>query len=281
MRKLSKILAVLIPAISISYAHATVRVINFDTDAQGNTITHGQIVDNEYANWGVNITSVATKDPENPIQVAFDTRRNNTSDDDLEFSNNNNVYNQPDHEFGYTALEIDGTTFGTPLSAEDSTITPGNVLLIQNVNKRTPSYTGNQLTAGCDVETCIDPDDQAKPAGYFEFTFDFLVDIVSLDTFDFEEDEVTEGVLNRRLLTAQFFDENDQEIPVGYVFEAMIDGGFKRQNVSVNDVQRLVLNLPGSGAIDNLVYKTAEVSAPATLGLLGLSLLFISRRVNR
>ncbi len=262
MKNLSKLFAVMLPALGMSIAHANVRVIDFDTDAQGNAITHGQIVDNEYADWGVQITSVAENDPKNPIQVAFDTNETGTSDGDLEFNNPSNSYNSElvrtgedltDYEsnFSYTSLEIDG--YGDIDS-------PGNVLIIQNVNKRDE----------CNELSCKDPDDQARPAGYFEFKFDFLVNIISLDTFDFDE---------TNLLTAQFFDAKDDEIKNGFVFQDMVDGGFLRQDVNVSGVKRLVLNLPGSGAIDNLAFK--EVSGPASLGLLGFALLLMVRRARK
>ncbi|MDU0354531.1 hypothetical protein RS130_11825 [Paraglaciecola aquimarina] len=127
--------------------------------------------------------------------------------------------------------------------------------------------------SGCTTTSCTNPDDEnGNPAGYFEFTFDFLVDIISLDTFDFEESN---------LLTAQFFDADDNEISTGYVFSAMVDGGFKRQDIEINGVQRLVLNLPGSGAIDNLVYRTTDVPAPTTLSIFAIALLFAVRRARR
>ena len=39
MKNLSKLFAVMLPALGMSIAHANVRVIDFDTDAQGNAIT--------------------------------------------------------------------------------------------------------------------------------------------------------------------------------------------------------------------------------------------------
>ena len=43
-----------------SSAAADVFTIDFDTDAMGNPIVLGQIIDDEYANWGVTISA---KDP--------------------------------------------------------------------------------------------------------------------------------------------------------------------------------------------------------------------------
>ncbi len=272
MNNTLKWLAALATPFYLSQVQASITVIDFDRDAAGNRIDHGQIVDDEYKALGVTITSVATSDPTNPVQVAFRTGNSNTSDPDLEFNNDDNAYNirendttNPEFEFRYTALQIDG------FPADTFDDRPGNILIIQNTDKR----------EDCDLEECPDPDDEPRPdsadlstpAGYFEFSFDFIVDLISIDTFDFEESN---------LLTAQFFDEQDNEISTGFRFEAMIDGGFRRQDFSVNGVKRLVLNLPGSGAIDNLVFETArEVPAPGTLAIIGLALLYIGRKARR
>jgi hypothetical protein len=74
MKKVCSVLAVLMSSLYLSSATAGVTVIDFDKDANGVDIGHGQIVDDEYANWGVNISSSAAQDPNRAIQVSFDTR---------------------------------------------------------------------------------------------------------------------------------------------------------------------------------------------------------------
>jgi hypothetical protein len=234
---------------------AGITVIDFDNDAANVAIVNGQIVDDHYASDGVIITSVVfdgdNTDIEN-VQVAFDTSHNSIQDDDLEFGVGN-AYDSND-QYGYTALSI-GDYVGGP--------TPGNVLILQNADYQD----------GCNTGICNTPNDEAgHPAGYFEFTFDFLVDILSIDTFDFEESS---------LLTAQFFDENNDEISTGYVFSAMIDGGFVRQDIEVTGIKRLQLNLPGSGAIDNLVFEKTLVPTPGSFTIFSLALLFIWRRAKK
>ncbi|MFT4938395.1 MAG: hypothetical protein ACI88A_001422 [Paraglaciecola sp.] len=236
-------------------ALAGITVIDFDNDSANVSIINGKIVDDQYAGDGVTITSVvfdgSNTDIEN-IQIAFDTSHNSIQDNDLEFGVGN-AYDG-NGQYGYTALNI-GDYVGGP--------TPGNVLILQNADYQN----------GCSSGMCDTPNDEAgHPAGYFEFSFDFLVDILSIDTFDFEESS---------LLTAQFFDVNNDEISTSYVFSAMINGGFVRQDIGITGVKRLQLNLPGSGAIDNLVFEKTLVPAPGSFVMFSLALLFMLRRARK
>ena len=63
----------------------------------------------------------------------------------------------------------------------------------------------------------------------------------------------------------------------------MGDGQFVRAAFQgIDNVKRLILNLPGSGAIDNIAFRsdieTTEVPEPSTLDLLSIALVFSLRK---
>ncbi|MFT2090632.1 hypothetical protein [Paraglaciecola sp. 2405UD69-4] len=291
MNKVRSFLVSTLSVISLSQAHAGVTVIDFDTDSNGNAITNGQIVDDEYASAGVSITSVnvnnttsKTSDDIEGIQVAFDTNLSGTEDPDLEYNRNRNDYNGTG-QYSYTALNIDGIQFAD---------TPDNVLIMQNADFINDSANGNT----CDAFSCTTPNDEngTNPAGYFEFTFDTLVDIISLDTFDIEDNGefVIQFFANDNLVatrvetdkavgdTVSIFDSADYTVQAGDdTLLTMGDGQFVRQLLNITGIDRLRVQIPGSGAIDNLAFRTAEVPAPATLSLLAFAMLLIARRVRK
>jgi hypothetical protein len=233
-------------------ASASINVLDFDS------FNDGQIIDNEYiSNFGVSISSVNYKGRHRDIigrQVAFNTLNDRSRDNDLEFNNRHN-----DYQFSYTALNLPGY-----LGRNN----PGNILILQENGK------------GCGDGICDKPDDEgSRAAGYFEFRFSSLVNILNLDFFDVEEQR---GQL-AKYSAIQFFDGVDNEIHKNHFIPSMGDGEFVRQSFTgITGVKRLVLNLPGSGGIDNLAFEAhsgaAEVPAPASLALLSFGVLFAFRR---
>jgi hypothetical protein len=289
MKKMTKILSALVVACSVQNVYAGVTVLDFDAP----TILNGTIVDNEYNSVGVDISSVNVNDTNGNtsddiigVQIAFDTNLNGTLDPDLEYNNNSNEYNDNNsNPFAYTALEIDGVNYGE---------TPGNVLIMQNTDN----------IGSCNAFVCTSPNDEngTNPAGYFEFTFDTLVDIISLDTFDIEDNGefVIQFFAGNNLIatkvegvsgsnpgknvgdTVSIFDSPDYTVQAGdNTLKTMGDGQFVRQLLNITGIDRLRIQIPGSGAIDNLAFRTAEVSAPATLGLLSIALLMMRIRSRK
>ena len=77
----------------------------------------------------------------------------------------------------------------------------------------------------------------------------------------------------------QFFDENDNEVYAGMFVPEVGDGQFIRQTFdNITDVKRMVINMPGSGGIDNLVFSTADVPEPESWLLLLIALWLLPRR---
>lgn len=290
MNKYIRTLSVAVSALFISQVNAGVTVLDFDAPS----ISNGTIVDNEYSALGVSITSLNYDNPtsgggardtggsnvEN-VQVAFDTSINSSADPDLEYNDDNNSYNGVKGDgFQYTALEIDGVTYAN---------TPGNVLIMQNA----------QNIGSCNDTECTNPNDEngTNAAGYFEFTFDTLVDIISLDTFDIEDNGefviqffANDVLVETRVETGKSVGDTvrlanpipDYTVQAGdSTLQTMGNGQFVRQLLNIVGIDMMRIQLPGSGAIDNLAFRTAEVSAPASLGILSLALLLMIRRARK
>lgn len=248
-------------------AFAGINVIDFDKTSTGGNISDGRIIDNEYlSGFGVSISGCnwrgsatnhqmknnkcTSKDIANR-QVAFNTNNNYSEDDDLEFYNSHNDYKKE-----YTALNI-----GDYKGANR----PNNILIIQEDHGQ-----------NCTALTCVNPNDEgARPAGFFEFNFDQLVDIVSIDFFDIEEG--SNSFKNR----ISFYEGNTEKT-FGFVPQTG-DGSFERTSFNVTGIDRLVVRMPGSGGIDNLVFRTGQVDvpAPASLAVLLLGVAALSFRKIR
>ena len=126
--------------------------IDFGTDASGNTLPAGTIVDEQWAAWGVHVT---TFDPVGHPAMIFDSSNPSGNDDDL---------GSPNETFGGPG-KGDGGEQGQPGENYD---TLGNVLII--------SEDGDQS----------DPDDNAG-GGVITFTFDTPTPVLSIPILDTEE----------------------------------------------------------------------------------------------
>lgn len=112
-------------------------ILDFDTDANGNAIQAGQIIDEEYAPWGVHI-STTNLQSSSDIGIAFDTENPTGGDYDL--------------RTGAGAYGV-GNDPSDPL---------GNALIIAEDSR---DYNNDGLID--------DPDDEGgRPAGYHTFLFD-------------------------------------------------------------------------------------------------------------
>jgi hypothetical protein len=254
------------PLLVITSLFAAFLIISFESKAgvtvlDFDSFENGQIVDDEYlSNYGVSIDSLNYRSGGiEGRQVAFNTLNDSSRDNDLEFNNVNNDYNNVNSDFAYTALNIENYQ-----GAQN----PGNVLILQ------------ENSWGCDDGVCDAPDDEGnRAAGYFEFGFSSLVSILNIDFFDVEDSTGQDA----KFYAIHFFDENNNEIHKNNFVPTMDDGQFVRMAFQgVDNVKRLVLNLPGSGAIDNLAFRsgidTAEVPEPGTLALFSIALAFSFRK---
>jgi len=148
---------------------------------------------------------------------------------------------------------------------------PGNVLIIQERND-------------CNFETgfCTTPDDEgSRPGGEFEFLFSSDITLESIDFFDIELIE-DNGNPDSEI---HLFDNIGNEILPGTFYVPNTDGDNQWNQLSfasTSGVRRIVIELNGSGAIDNLTYQVVPVPAAAwlfgsALGLMG----WLRLRANR
>lgn len=275
---------------------ATVRVIDFDLDANLNWIKNGQVIDDEYADWGILISScntngaaavgtdrttgVCNDDPNasNPDysgrQAAFNTQASNTRDPDLEFSKTNKKWYGSISGDEYDTLD-DYKSYYADIKNEIGTggglwKRPGNALILNEHS--------------CSTTQCTNPDDEGtRPGGFFVFDFtDGPVDILNLDFFDVEGVERTDTTSPQNLVYFFYADGTSGST----VVEAPGDNEYARKDF-VNtelaslytNVTRLVVNLPGSGAINNLIVQSTQVPAPTAIALfLTAGLITLRRR---
>jgi hypothetical protein len=267
MKKYIRMISIAVSTLFLSQVNAGVTVIDFDTDSNGDPIVNGQVIDTELGDVTLTVHNNHAINNQPHIGVAFDTLHNSVQDEDLEYNGAGNAYNGAG-PYSYTELVIDTVGFGD---------TPGNILIMQNTDQYSDSLDG------CNTGICDNPNDEngTNPAGYFEFDFGQIVDVISLDTFDLEDngDFIIQFFANGDLVTTM------TELDGGTGFaplQVMLDGQFVRQMLNVVGVDMMRVTLPGSGAIDNLAFRTAEVvSAPATLSILSLGLLMMIRRSRK
>lgn len=200
---------------------------------------HGQIIDNQYS--GVTISANNIK-RNFDYAVAFDSGLSSTEDSDLEAPFYSNAADRQNQVNGYN---------------------PGNILIIQE-NKN-----------GCADRICNKPDDEGKrAAGSFKFEFDKAITLESIDFFDVEGAETAPNRI-------ELFDAVGGSLALGQFFVPDTGGDNLWQQVAFNiaGVSTIIINMGGSGAIDNLTYSipsevpvpaAALLFAPALLGFMGL-----------
>jgi hypothetical protein len=161
----------------------------------------------------------------------------------------------------------------------------GNILIIQT--NSTGCAAGQAPGSALDI--CDDPNDEgARPAGNFDITFTLPVDVFGFDLVDVENliDEpgsidFYEGLTSASLSWAQL-QTRDGTIVWG-------DNSANRINsltpaevtlltgTAMTTFDRIVINMGGSGAIDNLVIPEPGTAGLLVLGMLGLAAMGRSR----
>ena len=298
MLSLKQLLCVVL-CVSSANVLATVRVVDFDLDANLNRIQNGQVIDDEYADWGIlisscntngvaaagtdRVTGVCNDDPNaaNPDysnrQAAFNTQANNTQDPDLEFDKINgswvgsisgDEYDQlTDYKSYYADIKAQAGTGGGLWSR------PGNALILNE--------------QPCNATSCTNPDDEGtRPGGFFVFDFtDGPVDILNLDFFDVEGVERTDTTSPQNLIYFFYADGTSgstQVLAPGNNEYARKDFVSTELASLYTNVTKLVVNLPGSGAINNLIVKATEVPGPAGIALfLSAGVILLRRRKSK
>ncbi len=144
--------------------------MDFDHDAQGNTIKRGQFIDEEYADWGVHIRANNFARPFDAA-IAFDSQNYTGGDNDL---------------------RTDAQRYGLNNDRERGMV----LILAENIkDKNKDGYADS-------------PDDEGdRPAGYFDFLFDTNINaggLVMLDVDNHREPGSVQFFLNGSLLGQSF-----------------------------------------------------------------------------
>ncbi|MDH3647818.1 MAG: thrombospondin type 3 repeat:Cna B-type [Gammaproteobacteria bacterium] len=142
------------------------------------------------------------------------------------------------------------TDLGAPFSNPTlGSASPGNLLILQEHND-------------CDAFTCVTPDDEAsRPAGQFIIAFDQGILLQSIDFFDVESDEAS---LSNAI---ELYDDENNLITMAFVPDTGGDNMWDRETFNIAGVKTIVINMGGSGAIDNIAFDTTVVPIPPALPL--------------
>jgi|GEM_PF-2528123 len=137
-----------------SHYFACVETVDFETDVKGNKLTLGQIIDDEWAGYGVRVT---THDPANHPAMIFDTANPTSTDWDL---------GTPNVDFGGPGIGVGGQMDGGGPNRDPL----GQVLIISKDNR--PN----------------EPNDDSNGGTIF-FTFDTPLPVSALTILDIDQDE--------------------------------------------------------------------------------------------
>lgn len=232
-------------------------LLDFDIDASGNPIVAGQIIDDEYASFGVTIETINVGGGPD-LGVAFDSANPTGGDNDL---------------------QTPGSTTGNAKAGSF-----GNVLIIQ------------ENGGASDGMINVDPDDEgSRPAGFHTFIFDTAITSIGFVLIDIEGLEEINGTSptsgffqafnNGTLIGTVSFEDF---ITAGPFFDSSVVFG----NNSVNRIDpilasdfgaagfnKVVFNFGGSGGLDEV--DTSPVPEPGTLLLLGSSMVGMGAIVRK
>ena len=224
---------------------------------------HGQVIDDQYlASDGLTI-SADNHSKSFDLAVVFDSSLTSTADDDLEGPG--------------------GRAWAAGNVAADTVF--GNLLIVQE----------NQT--GCSDGVCNSPDDQAPPGGDLIFAFDAEIQSFGFDVVDIESSQaIGARVLffsgaGPAIATVSFA---DFECTVGLFCDASVDfaGNNSANHVAnitaaalgVAGFDRVVVDLNGSGAVDNVRWSSAagpQVPEPGLAWLMAPALAMLARRAHR
>lgn len=205
--------------------------IDFETDAEGNPLAEGEVLDEQWAAWGVHITTVSN--PSNEAMVYDTACPGGCSGGDLDLGTPNECYGGPGVAGGPSPSDPGG-----PCGSGATNDAPlGNVMII--------SEDGDSN----------DPDDDAG-GGEVIWTFDYPVYVDHIELLDLETTETARVFFYDQFGNDLLFDgANDPGLP-------LLGGGdnsFATADSKVGGVRRLVFDFSGSGAIPALTFCLDKV----------------------
>ncbi|NNF67303.1 MAG: thrombospondin type 3 repeat:Cna B-type [Gammaproteobacteria bacterium] len=140
---------------------------------------------------------------------------------------------------------------GSPFSSPTlGTASPGNLLILQERHD-------------CNATSCTTPDDEgSRPAGQFIISFVEGVFLQSIDFFD------VEGVEASPAHAIELYDDENNLLSNQFsVPDTGGDNMWGQVVFNFDQVKTIIINMGGSGAIDNIVFEARAVPLPAALPL--------------
>ena len=188
----------------------------------------GQVIDSEYAGLGVSITTISNG--ANNHGVIFDSRQLNAGEDDADLVGPFDDENTVGHD----------------------NFEPGNILIISDDDGR----------INCDGISCTPADDEALGGSItFDFDSSFDISMTSIDIFDINPAEQAADV--------SFFDNAGLVIATIILGNTGADNTYRTIDLTgITGVRRMVVNLYGSGAIDNLRFDAVPNPLPGAIPLM-------------
>jgi hypothetical protein len=204
--------------------------IDFGTDADGNTLPAGTLVNEQWSAWGVHVTAESDSSRKPDQAILFDSANPSGNDSDL---------GTPNEDFGGPGVGNGGEA-GT---AGENTEAQGMLLILpEDVN----DSNGDGL---------VDDPNDARAGGFMTFTFDqpYRVDTVQLVDMDGGEWDNTVKV----------FDMDGNLID--YLnFAPLGDNSYQEARIDAMNVGQLSFELAGSGAISAIVFCEDYVAEDPT-----------------
>jgi hypothetical protein len=216
----------------LTYNPAHALTMDFDRDTGGNVIKRGQFIDEEYADWGVHITARNYSRPFDAA-ITFDTLKPTGGDTDL---------------------RTDSKRYGLNNDRERGMV----LILAENIKD-------NNKDGYVDK-----PDDEGnRPAGYFDFMFDYRVNaggLVMLDIDNYHEPGSVQFFLDGSLLSQSFN------------FVALGDNSIQALDWSGFEYDKMRINLGGSGAVAEVTAN--PIPEPVTVVLVAGAVAAVGMRAS-
>ncbi len=204
--------------------------IDFETDAQGAPLSEGQRLDEQWADWGIHIT---TNNPASPAMVYDSACPGGCSGQDPDLGSPNECYGGS----GVAGNPNPSDPGGPCGSGATNDAALDNVMIISEDNDAN------------------DPDDDAG-GGEIVWTFDYPVYIDHIELLDLESTETARVFFYDQYGDPLVYDTDDDP---GLPLLGEGDNSFATADSKVGGVRRLVFDFSGSGAIPALTFCPEKV----------------------
>lgn len=195
-------------------ANQCLPTIDFETDALGNPLVKGQVIDNEFAGWGITVSATANPGGTGPAMI-FDSAAPSGGDDDL---------GTPNQSFGGPGVGAGGAA-GMP---GENSVARGKILIIsEDGSSSNPDDTGN--------------------GGVIKFTFTQPLRVDQVQILDTDNDEAGGTIKAYNATSGGTLLASADVLGLG-------DNSFQIVPVNATGVRRLEVTFPSSGAVPAITF---------------------------